>query len=289
MKKTQEKINETYQRIFSYTPQTERLEDIQKQFFNLMRNTGVKSLKKSTGSLISSLIQLANESGWDVNDLIDENLKCIENRELQYKSLGRKKRICIYGGAFNMPHLGHIQVAQFVLSTSAYFDEIWLLPAYSHMYNKDMVDPEHRLKMCELAAKVDSRIKVFDYEIKNKLAGETYKLVKQLSCDKLYDDFDFSFIMGIDNANTFHKWVNYEHLEKMMKFVIVPRKGYDRDPNVDWYLQKPHIYLNDEDDDILEVSSTIIRNLIKNKEYTELSKYLNEEVIQYILENNLYV
>jgi nicotinate-nucleotide adenylyltransferase len=254
-----------------------------------MRNTGVKSLKKSTGSLISSLIQLANESGWDVNDLINDNLNSIQNRELQYKSLGRKTRIAIYGGAFDMPHLGHIQVAQFVLNTSAYFDECWLLPAYSHRYNKKMVDAEHRLIMCEMAAKVDSRIKVFDYEIKNKLAGETYKLVKLLKDDSLFDDFEFSFIMGIDNANTFNKWVNYEHLEKMMKFVIVPRKGYDRDPSVDWYLQKPHIYLNKEDNEILEVSSTFIRTLIKNKEYTELSKYLNEEVIQYILENKLYV
>lgn len=285
----QEKIRKIYDRVFGYTPQTERLEDIQKQFFKLMRNTVVKDLKESTSDLLASLIQLSNESGWDINELIDDNLSKIESREIQYKSLGRKKRIAIYGGAFNPITNGHIQVAQFVLNTSGFFDEVWIMPAYKHMYNKKMESPEKRLEMCEIAAKVDARIKVFDYEIKNKLAGETFKLVKQLKNDKEYENYDFSFIMGIDNANTFNKWVNYEHLEKMMKFVVVSRKGIERDNSVDWYLQKPHIFL--EGECAIDVSSTLVRDLLKEKgsfKKAGLEKYLNSEVVDYILKNNLY-
>jgi nicotinate-nucleotide adenylyltransferase len=295
MKDKQKKINDVYQDVFGYTPQTERLEDLQKQFFKLMRNTGVKELKECTGDLLTTLIQLANESEWDVNELIDSNLEKLIRRKDQYRSLGRKKRIAIYGGAFNPITNGHIQSAQFVLNTSGYFDEVWLMPAYKHMYNKHMESSEKRLAMCELAAKVDARIKVFDYEIRYELAGETFKLVKQLKNDPEYENFDFSFIMGLDNANTFHKWVNYEHLEKMMKFVVIPRKGYEIDEKVDWYLQKPHIYLNKEENNIIEVSSTLVRNLLKDlsskfpglvKE--ELKKYVDENVIDFISKNNLY-
>lgn len=290
MKELQQKINEVFESVFGYTPQTERLEDIQKQFFKLMRNSGVKDLKAATGDLLSSLIQLATESGWDVEALVEQNLQKVQNRAVQYKSLGRKKRIAIYGGAFNPITNGHIQVAQFVLNTSGHFDEVWLMPAYQHMNNKKMEAAEHRLKMCALAAAIDGRIKVFDYEIKHQLAGETFKLVKQLTNDEEYAAYDFAFIMGLDNANTFDKWVNFEHLEKMMKFVIVPRKGIERDLSVDWYLKSPHIFLNNEETDIQEVSSTLIRNILSSGEdLSLLHQYINKNVLNYILEHKLYI
>ena len=290
MKDIQQKINEVFESVFGYTPQTERLEDIQKQFFKLMRNTGVKDLKASTGDLLATLIQLATESGWDIEELIEQNLEKIEHRAVQYKSLGRKKRIAIYGGAFNPITNGHIQVAQFVLNVSGHFDEVWLMPAYQHMNNKKMETAEHRIKMCELAAAVDGRIKVFDYEIKHQLAGETFKLVKQLTSDKAYESFDFAFIMGLDNANSFNKCVKFEHLEKMMKFVIVPRKGVARDLSIDWYLKAPHIFLNDEETDIQEVSSTLIRNILSSGEDLEdLSAYMNKAVVDYIVLHRLYL
>lgn len=286
MKTLQDKIKKIYDEIFGYTPQTERIEDLQKQFFKLMRNTGVKDLKEATGDLLTSLIQLANESDWNVEELINSNLEKVQNRKEQYLSLGRKKRIAIYGGAFNPIHNGHIQVAKFVLNASGYFDEVWLMPAYKHMYNKEMASPEDRLKMCELAAKEDARIKVFDYEIRHKLAGETFRLVKELNNDKEYENYDFYFVIGQDNANTFNKWVNYEHLEKMAKFVVVPRLGVEKDPNVNWYLNKPHIYLNNEGFNIPEMSSTEIRNKINGGDF--VLDMMNENVINYIKDKGLY-
>jgi len=297
MKEIQKKIDKVYDEVFGYTPQTERVEDILKQSLKLNRNTGVgvKELKESTGDLLATLIQLATESGWDINELIDNNLDKISARASQYKSLGRKKRIAIYGGAFNPITEGHIQAAQFVLNTSGYFDEVWLMPAYKHMYNKEMESTEDRLAMCKEAVKVDARIKVFDYEIRHELAGETFKLVKMLTNDPAYENYDFAFIMGLDNVNTFHKWVNYEHLERMMKFVVIPRKGYDTDTKIDWYLQKPHIYLNKEENNIIEVSSTLVRNLLKDTSNfsgtikDELTKYVDINVIEYIKEKKLYL
>jgi len=195
-----------------------------------------------------------------------------------------RKNISILGGSFNMVTIGHIQTAQFVLNNSD-CSEVWLMPSYQSIFCKKLISSEHRLKMCEIAAKVDARIKVFDYEIRHKLSGETFKLVKQLKNDSEYENYDFSFIMAMDNANSFNKWVNYEHLEKMMKFVVVSRKGIERDTNVDWYLQKPHIFL--EGDCAMNVSSTLVRDLLKEK-CVGLEKYLNYDVIQYIIKNNLY-
>ena len=296
IKTLQEKINSVYLDNFGYTPLNERINDITNEFFELKRWTDINNLKEETGDLLSSLIQLCNENDWTIDELIDSNLKKINSRSLQYKSLGRKVKVAILGGAFNPITLGHIQSAQFILNTSKQFDEVWLMPSYHHMYNKDMVSSEHRLNMCKLASKVDGRIKVFDYEIKNELSGETYNFVKRLKTEtELTEKYKFSMVIGLDNANTFDKWVNYEELEKLMSFVVIPRKGYTRDENVDWYLKYPHIYLNNENK-IIEISSTEVRNMFKSfyndttpkYKYDDFLKFLNKDVLDYILKNELY-
>jgi nicotinate-nucleotide adenylyltransferase len=292
MKELQKKINETFEKNFGYTPLGERIKDIQREFFELMKWQDVRNLKEEAGDLLASLIQLHNESGWDVEENLNDTLDKINSRYLQYKSLGRKTKVAILGGAFNPITIGHIQLAQTVLNTSGEFDEVWLMPAYNHMYNKEMVSTEHRLKMCELASQIDGRIKVFDYEIRNELAGETFNFFKRLKKEEtLNERYNFSMIIGLDNANTFDKWVNYQELERMVRFVVVPRKGIERDINVDWYLKEPHIFLNNESD-VIEVSSTQVRGILNQEgiaKYKELEDKLHPDVIRYIYNNKLYM
>lgn len=287
-KELQQQINETFVEHFGETPFDERIKDIQGEFFELMKWTNLTNLKEETGHLLTSLIQLCNESGWSSEEMIIETLNTIKGRAEQYKTLGRKKNIAILGGAFNPIHLGHIQLAQFVLNAAKIYDEVWLMPAYNHKDGKEMVSPEHRLAMCELAAKVDKRIKVFDYEIQNKLAGETYYFIKKLKTEKqLLEKYRFAMILGIDNANNFDTWVNFEELEKMAKFIVVKRKGVERNYDVDWYLQKPHVFLNCETP-IIDVSSTQIREMITNTNFHGIDQYMDENVLKYIKENNIY-
>ena len=292
-KDIQKKVDDKFREHFGYTPLSERIKDIQSEFFELMRWKDVNNLKEETGDLLASLMKLCSESEWNFEDLVMNTLSKIESRADQYKTLGRKTRVAILGGAFNPIHKGHIQLAQFVLNTSGQFDEVWLMPAYNHMYNKEMASAEHRLAMCEIAAKDDGRIKVFDYEIKNKLAGETYYFFKRLSEEKeLTEKYQFAMIIGIDNANSFDKWVNYSELERMAQFVVVPRVGVKRDMDVTWYLQKPHIFLNSENS-IMEVSSTMVRKSILEGSSlcvdNDPLNYLSEGVYNYIEDHNLYI
>ena len=290
MSNIQKKISDKFDDAFDYTPLTERKEDIKRQFFKVINGDGM-DLKKSTGNLLTSLIALCEESGWNYEDLIGNTLDVIDDRIDQYKTLGRKTRVAIYGGAFNPPTIGHIEVAKFVLNTSSMFDEVWFMPAFGHMYNKELLSTEHRLNMANLAIN-DGRIKVFDYEIENQMSGETYRLVKKLKTDNKYKDkYDFSFIIGMDNANTFDKWVNYEHLEKLIPFVIIPRKGYTPSEDVDWYRKSHHIFLagNTISSPIREISSTDVRNLVKeDMNFDKLREMVGEDVTNYIIKHKLY-
>jgi len=292
MKELQKKVNETFEKNFGYTPLGERMNDIQREFFELMKWQDVRNLKEESGDLLASLIQLHNESGWDVEENLNGTLDKINSRYFQYKSLGRKTKVAILGGAFNPITIGHIQIAQFVLNTSGEFDEVWIMPAYQHMYGKKMVSAQDRLRMCEMASEIDGRIKVFDYEVKNELAGETFNFFKRLTTEKtLTERYNFSMIIGLDNANTFDKWVNYQELERMTRFVVIPRKGTERDIDVDWYLKEPHIFLNNEND-IMGVSSTEVRAILNQEgiaKYKQLEGKLHPDVIRYIYQNKLYV
>ncbi|TRZ79942.1 hypothetical protein D4R86_05145 [bacterium] len=302
MKDIQKAINECFINTFGRTPQRQRLHDIFEEALELRNATDYTNLKEETGDLLALTIQLCNECEWDAEELIKNTLGKIKRREKQYLSLGRKIKVAILGGAFNPPTIGHIKLAQFVLNTSKTFDEVWLTPCFSHMYNKKMESFEHRLAMCEMMAKLDGRIRVFGYEGEKKLGGETYHFVKTLLGEEFAKDkYDFSLIIGQDNANTFNKWVNYEDLEKMIRFVVVPRQGEVRDIESDWYLKAPHIYLCGETN-IPETSSTEIRHLLSRMKFLDETCYgldhneiaenivgkTSEEVFNYIQTHKLY-
>lgn len=289
IKSLQAEINDTFIKNFGRTPLRQRLEDISKESFELCRFTDLPNLKEEAGDLLASTLQLCSENEWDARDLILSTLQKIERRQKQYQTLGRKVYCAILGGSFDPITNGHIKLAQFVLNSSKTFDTIWITPCFSHMFHKKMANSNHRIEMCKLAAKVDGRIKVFDYEIANKLKGETYHFLKRLLAeDFAKDKYDFSYIIGLDNANAFDKWVNYEDLERMMRFVIVNRQGVERDNKVNWYLKPPHIYLAPDDSEIPLTSSTVVRESIRSGELRTALKMVDPEVYQYIIKNGLY-
>ena len=283
MKEIQKVVKETFESNFGKTPLKERLDDILRETLELIRYTDINHMKEETGDALSSMLMLCNESGWDAEELIKDTCTKINRRTEQYKSLGRKYKIALLGGSFDPITKGHIEIAQYVLNTSKQFDEVWLVPAYKHMYNKPMTNYEDRFKMCELAANVDGRIKVFDYEKKKNLAGETYHLMKTLINDSDYDNYNFSFIIGLDNANTFDKWVNHEELERMCRFVTVPRKGYTPEGG-SWYFNSPHIFLNGKKEEvpIMEISSTQVRNQLKEYWGTNFKGISEEDITKNI-------
>lgn len=307
MSDLQKAVKAVFYENFGRTPLRQRVDDIMGETLELVRFTDLANLKEELGDLMASCIQMANENGWDYEELVAATLTKIERRRKQYGSLGRKTKVAILGGAFDPIHIGHIRVAQFVLNTSKTFDEVWLVPCYQHLYGKKMVSSDHRLEMCKIASSVDGRINVFNYEIKNKLAGETYHFVKQLLEEQYAkDEYDFSMIIGQDNANTFDKWVNYEDLERMIRFIVVPRHGVDVNPASDWYFKPPHIYL-EPDSTLVEVSSTAVREMLAKwwdtadteqrdhlteKVHVETNDWLNKQVdpnvLEYIERNNLY-
>ena len=60
--------------------------------------------------------------------------------------------VALFGGSFNPPHAAHQLVALYVLETQP-IDELWFVPTYEHLFGKPLAPYEHRVAMCELAAR----------------------------------------------------------------------------------------------------------------------------------------
>lgn len=287
MKELQKQIDEVFTDTFGRTPLKERLDDILREAMDLHRHHDIRQLKEEAGDLLSSTLQLCSECDWDSEQLVAATLEKIQRRRAQYAALGRKIKVAVYGGAFDPPHIGHMAVIKLILHASRSFDEVWMMPCFKHMAGKRMSSPEHRLEMCRLAAGGDTRIKTCDYEIRRGLIGETYHVVKHLLEDlEMRDKYDFSLVIGLDNAQSFNDRMHAESLERAARFVVVARAGVSFDPQVNWFLRPPHMYLQAETP-LPEISSTRVRELLHTGS-NGARDFLGDAVFEYILQNGLY-
>lgn len=285
-------VDTTFRTHFGITSLKERQREILNKILTLVNEVDPRQLRHAVGNSLCALIQLANEQDIPLDCVIRETCQRIERRGSQYRTLGRKLSIGLFGGAFDPITIGHIGTAQLVLDAVRDIDEIWLTPANQHAFDKHMAPASNRLEMCEIARRVDARIKVFPYEIDNDLDGKTWNLLSRLSLDRDLDRYEFSFIIGQDNANTFEKWHKAEELMQMMRFIVVPRPGYAVAPEEGaWYTNAPHIYLDPDPEVNLEVSSTAVRDLMTSGRVYEgeVQKMLDPEVFRYLLDHALYL
>lgn len=212
----------------------------------------------------------------------------------QKLSPANKRSIVLFGGAFDPPTLAHLAVAKFVLNSNYGIDQVWFTPCYRHRYNKNMAPCEDRLAMCQLMLD-DNRIKVFDYEIKNRLRDGTYDFIKRLLEEQQFiqDKYNLSLLIGMDNANTFDRWVNSEELKKLIRFIVVPRASESPNPKVDWYLKPPHIFLQ-SDKQLPHISSTDVRKFTFRRYVgtpsceADVLRMINPNVWEYIQSHGLY-
>lgn len=205
------------------------------------------------------------------------------------------KNVAILGGSFNPVTRAHIQIAKYVFD-HVDFNEVWLMPCYNHLQKSGLIDFRHRFNMCEIACKEFSYMVVSNFEASHEMDGSVYSLMEKLK--KENEDTEFSYIIGMDQANNFKTWKNWEKLKDTTRFIVFPRIGIFADPEVTWYYNSPHIYIANTNGGyfpIMDISSTQVRELLKFYHYDEhglqnlaVGPMLDINVLQYIRENKLY-
>lgn len=193
-------------------------------------------------------------------------------------------RIGVFGGSFNPPHKMHIDIAEELLNKQ-FVDKIIYVPTGGqYKYKSNLIDDQKRYEMLKLIAKKDRRVFVSDYELKDYVVYtcETLAYFKEeYPRDEIY------FICGADNLGYIDKWKNGEEILKNYKILVIDREGNDINELLNKYREyKDHIVVAPITNS--NISSTEIRELIKNHQYEELGDLVDKDVLEYIKENKLY-
>ena len=190
-------------------------------------------------------------------------------------------KIGLYFGTFNPIHVGHLIIANHLAENSD-LDQIWMVVTpHNPLKKKSSLLPDfHRLEMVHLATKDFPKIKPSDIEFK--LSQPNYTVNTLVHLLEKYPNYEFALIMGEDNLNSLQKWKNYEYILQN-HFIYV----YPRIQNLEIDAQfKNHPKIKKIDAPIIELSSTFIRDSIKNKK--NIVPMLPKEVWDYIDHNLFY-
>ena len=190
-------------------------------------------------------------------------------------------KIGLYFGTFNPIHVGHLIIANHLAENSD-LDQIWMVVTPHNPLKKKstLLDDYHRLEMVHLATKDFPKIKPSDIEFK--LSQPNYTVNTLVHLLEKYPNYEFALIMGEDNLNSLQKWKNYEYILQNHSIYVYPRiQNLEIDAQF-----KNHPKIKKIDAPIIELSSTFIRDSIKNKK--NIVPMLPKEVWEYIDHNLFY-
>ncbi len=183
------------------------------------------------------------------------------------------KRIALYGGSFNPPHLGHVQIVSYVLATTD-VDALWLVPCHEHAFSKQLEPYSHRMAMCRLAVRDFAPERVLVSDIEGRIGGRnrTIDTVKRLLED--HADTAFDLVVGTDIFEERHSWKAFDELERLCRFIVVGRRGY------------PTPVGHDAAPPLFDVSSTDVRRRLS--EGVTVQNLIPNAVADYTAEHGLY-
>jgi nicotinate-nucleotide adenylyltransferase len=190
-------------------------------------------------------------------------------------------RIALYFGSFNPIHLGHSQLAEYLIDNSI-ADEVWFIisPCNPLKNQNDLLDEYIRLDMLIDAIQNQAKFKACDIEFTMPVPSYSIDTLHKLSTQ--YTDYQFTLIIGSDNALVFDQWKNPNQILNEYPVLVYPRKGYDFAEVAEKYPQMQLL-----DSPFCDISSTEIRESIAQKK--DVTKWLHPAVYMFIKENNLYI
>ncbi|MEM9666693.1 MAG: nicotinate-nucleotide adenylyltransferase [Bacteroidota bacterium] len=193
------------------------------------------------------------------------------------------RRIGLYGGAFNPPHVGHLVVAELMREAFA-LEAVWWIPTHEppHKDNQSLAAPEHRLAMVEAAIAGHEGFAVSRVELDRSGPSFTYDTVMHLQ--RTHPDVAFQLILGGDSLRAFMRWHRPLDIVSRVPLLVYRRPGDDLERADLPQAVRTRIHLVEAP--YLEVSSTDLRARVARQ---ATIRYLVPEAVRhYIQAHHLY-
>lgn len=166
-------------------------------------------------------------------------------------------KIGLYFGSFNPVHIGHLIIANHAVNETD-LNQVWFVVSPQNPFKKSvtLLNEYHRLHLIKSAIDGENNLRACSVEFG--LPKPSYTVDSLVYLKEKYPGHEFSVLMGSDGFQNINKWKNYEVIVKNHLIYIYKRPGFDVNETHGATVQ----ILNSP---LLEISSTHIRELIKNK------------------------
>jgi nicotinate-nucleotide adenylyltransferase len=130
-------------------------------------------------------------------------------------------KVGILGGSFNPAHRGHYMISVEAIKAYNLDYVIWLIA------NQNPLKPVYKTGITEranAALSVAQHPKILVSDAESQL-GTFYIYDSLKAMNDRFPKIDFTWLMGIDNLENFHKWHNYNNIPDLCKIIVFDRPG----------------------------------------------------------------
>ena len=195
--------------------------------------------------------------------------------------MGQKlKRVGIFGGSFDPPHIGHLVIAE-IARRSLDLDVLYLVPAFKppHKDGSHESTARDRLAMTRRSVLGNAKLKVSDVELRRR--GVSYTVDTVRAFRKRFPASQLFLIIGSDSLEQFSSWKSPGEILADVSLVVYRRPRSGRASarlrsTAATVIRGP----------LMQISSSEIRERIKNG---KTIRYLvRDNVLSFIKQKRLY-
>ena len=198
------------------------------------------------------------------------------------------RRVGIYGGTFAPPHVGHVEAAKAFMKQMR-LDYLYVIPAAipPHKQCDFIVDPMHRLAMCDLAFSGIDGVIVSDLELRRGGVSYTVDTLRELTAP----DTRLFLFCGTDMFLTLDQWYQADEIFKLCYPIYIRRENDQLITNkilkkIGEYTEKYNAVIRRVVTEPIELSSSRVRKTIA--EGGDISGMVDPKVKMYIEDHGLF-
>jgi nicotinate-nucleotide adenylyltransferase len=197
---------------------------------------------------------------------------------------GPARRLGVFGGAFDPPHLGHRALAQAALAQLG-LDELRIIPTGQAWHkSRTLTSAEHRLAMTQLAFADMARVVVDPREIQR--SGATYTVDTLQELHAAQPGVQLFLILGQDQAEALTSWHRWEEIARLAIICVAARADFAGAKGTFNALLSDAPTLRRLEMPPVDVSATDIRRLVAS--HQSVAPLVFEPVARYIDHHHLY-
>jgi nicotinate-nucleotide adenylyltransferase len=195
------------------------------------------------------------------------------------------RRVAIFGGSFNPPHVGHVLGVVYALSTAP-IDEVLVVPVYQHPFAKDLAPFAERLELCRLALGWLPNVTISTVE--EELGGNSRTLRTVEHLQATHPPVAFRLLVGADVLGDLPKWHRWDRIAELAPPLVLVRNGVAANP------EQPGVTWVGEHGDappqpvLPEVSSTKIREALATGNLDAVRGLVPAAVLDHIVARGLF-